>query len=515
MRSRAIETLAVAGLAAIVTAIIAMPVLLAPSERIFGMPIAGHHHDPFTFMRQIAGPIVPGVYLQPATDVPAALIARGTGPIAAYNVLVLLSFPLAAAAAYLLARHFEIGPRWAAAAALAFAFSPFHVSHAAYHPHIAQTFWVPLYLLALWRCMDRPAPASMAMLGVSVAGVTLSNFYGGLIAAVMTPAALLAYWYFMARLAPRALTRAAVTALSLAAIALLGVAYVLLAAPDLVANAGRYAAAPDDLVRYGARWWSYVTLPAAHPAAGSFVERFWHASGVDVGMLEQQLTLGWAVLGLALVAAIPSARRSRVASSRVLLLASVAAVAFVWSLAGGPGALLHSLLPMFRSYARFGIVVHLMAVLLAAMGAERLWHSQRAHARAICGVLLACVVAEYAVWPPWMTRDVLPTGAHRWIASQPAGARVLDCVPGGVEADSIRWLTGNRVTAYAAPFVDCTDPDLPVRLATAGYTHLLIRRRTPEGEWVAGRRTPEGLQRAAHFTDSDLYAVAALPEVRP
>src|SRR5688572_21394610 len=139
MHRRAIETLGVAALAALLIAIAALPVLRAPSDRIFGMPTAGHHHDPFTFMRQIDGPIVAGVYLQPATDVPAALVSRAAGPVAAYNLIVLLSFPLAAVAAFLLARHFEIGGPWAAAAAMAFAFSPFHLAHSAYHPHIAQT----------------------------------------------------------------------------------------------------------------------------------------------------------------------------------------------------------------------------------------------------------------------------------------------------------------------------------------------------------------------------------------
>ncbi len=95
------------------------------------------------------------MYSQPVTDIAGALLARVSGVVAAYNWLVLLSFPLAAAAAYLLARHLLLSPAGATVAALAFAFSPFHLAHAAYHPHIAQTQWMPLYLLALWRCLDQ------------------------------------------------------------------------------------------------------------------------------------------------------------------------------------------------------------------------------------------------------------------------------------------------------------------------------------------------------------------------
>src|SRR5204863_4454180 len=135
-----------------------------------------------------------GLYSQPITDLTGAAIARFTGAVSAYNWLVLLSFPLSAATAYLLARHLALRPAAALFAALLFAFSPFHLAHAAYHPHIAQTQWLPLYLLALWRCMDDATWIAMGFLAVATAAVTLSNFYGGLIAAVITPVAIGGYW---------------------------------------------------------------------------------------------------------------------------------------------------------------------------------------------------------------------------------------------------------------------------------------------------------------------------------
>src|SRR6185436_10370703 len=192
---RLAEAAAVSVLATIVTAAIAAPVLRAPSERIFGDEIVGRHHDPFTVMQQFERPGSLGLYAQPVTDLTGAAIARLTGAVAAYNWLVLLSFPLSAAAAYLLARHLALPAAGALLAALLFAFSPFHVAHAAYHPHIAQTQWLPLYLLALWRCIDDATWRAVAFLAVATVTVTLSNFYGGLIAAVITPMAIGVYWF--------------------------------------------------------------------------------------------------------------------------------------------------------------------------------------------------------------------------------------------------------------------------------------------------------------------------------
>src|SRR5258708_29395859 len=189
VRGRVVDLVAVSALATMITLVIAAPVLYAPSERVFGTDIVGRHHDPFTVMQQFDRPLTMSVYSQPVTDMTGALLARLSGPVAAYNWLVLFSFPLSAVAAYLLARHLSLSPAGATLAALAYAFSPFHLAHAAYHPHVAQTQWIPLYLLALWRCMDDASPAAVAFLAAAAAAVTLSNFYCGPPPAPVTPPA--------------------------------------------------------------------------------------------------------------------------------------------------------------------------------------------------------------------------------------------------------------------------------------------------------------------------------------
>jgi hypothetical protein len=508
MPVRAREIAAVAFAASVITAAIAVPVLRSPSERIFGAPLAGHHHDPFTFMQMIERPMAGGVYAQPATDVPAAFIARAAGPVAAYNWIVLLSFPLAAVAAYLLARHAGLLPVWAGAAGFAFAFAPFHIAHAAYHPHVAQTYWIPLYLLALWRCLDRPTPVAIALLLAAAAGVALSNFYGGLIAAVMTPAVVAAYglWGNRSGLA----RRMAVTSSVVAAISAAGLAYVWYAARPIVTDPAAYTAPAADLIRYGARWWSYLLPPALHPVLGASSERILNAAGVDVGLLEQQVMPGIGVLMLAAVALVAWRRRApgEAVRSSIPILAALAAVAFVWSLAGGPSAWLYPVLPMFRAYARFGVVVQLMAALLAAVGAQYLWRRGTTAARVACALLVAVTAVEYAVWPPALSRPIVPTLAHRWAGAQAGPGRVLDCAaPTGASAAE-RWATRYRVRPAAPPFDDCTEPNVADKLAAAGFTHLIVRRESAEGRWLARRRTP-GLQRAAAFDDSDVFAIAA------
>ncbi|MEO8678256.1 MAG: hypothetical protein ABI665_04370 [Vicinamibacterales bacterium] len=521
MRERAAEVLAVAALAAILTVVIAAPVLLAPSERVFGMEIVGRHHDPFTVMQQFERPFHLGTYSQPVTDGAGALLSRVTGAVAAYNWIVLLSFPLSATAAYLLARHLRLSRTGAAVAALAFAFSPFHLAHAAYHPQVAQTQWLPLYLLALWRCVDRPAPLSIGALFAATCAVTLSNFYGGLIAATLTPVALVSYWLATLQAYPHAWRRLGITVASLSGMAAAGVLYVSSAAATVLANRDSFAFPREDLFLYSAKWWSYLVPPVAHPWLGPAAMRFWEDAGVRKGLLEQQVSLGWGIVALGLVAIYWWIKQDRPPASRarVPVLVAVAVAALLCSLSPErtigaftierPSGFLYTLMPMFRSYARFGVIVQLMAAVLAGVGVDQLRQFASRRARFAGVALLALAAGEYAVAPPALWRDVLPTTAHRWVMQQPGRVQVLDCTPFSAESASVPWLTGGRTRVLGGMITDCTEPHLSQTLAANGYTHVLVRHGSSAEPSFTDPHTLEGLSVAAHFNDGSVFAVTA------
>ncbi|MHB8837202.1 MAG: hypothetical protein ACYC9Y_16045 [Candidatus Methylomirabilia bacterium] len=517
--------LAVAALALVITVVIAAPVLLAPSERLFGREIVGRNHDPFTVMQQFLRPISLGLYSQPVTDAVGALFARLMHPVAAYNLLTLLSFPLSAASAFLLGRHLALSPGGAALTALVYAFSPFHLAQAAYHVHIAQTQWFPLYLLALFRCLDEPAPRAVGLLAVATACVTLSNFYGGLIAAVITPVAIAAYWLGRAKAGGRSTRGLLVTLGSLVLLAASGIAYVWSVAPGVLADPAAIAFRRADLFRYSAKWWAFLVPPVQNPFVGDSARRLWLDFGVGGSLFEQQVSLGWGIVALGLIAIFRWLARDRqpAALGNVPIIAALALAALLCSLSPErrigpftivrPSGILYSLVPMFRAYARFGVIVQLMAALLAGIGLDWLCRTGTRRGKIATAALLLLAVGEYAVWPPSLWRDVLPTAAHRWVVRQPVRVRVLDCVRAAPEEAAVPWLTGRRVVLAGDTFGDCTVPDLPGKLATAGFTHLLVRSESRTGQWFASHPLPGGLGRAEHFRDSDLFAV--LPPVPP
>jgi hypothetical protein len=170
-----------------------------------------------------------------------------------------------------------------------------------------------------------------------------------------------------------------------------------------------------------------------------------------------------------------------------------------------PSALLYPIVPMFRSYARFGVIVQLMAALLAGIGAARLVANGTGTSRGVAAALVTLAIADYMVWPPALSRDVLPTAAHRWLMQQTSGPRVFDCAPLTVESSSIVWLTGGRI-GLAAADDDCAEPQLPSRLWAAGFTRLLVRD-TWERQWLRDHGDNEGLRLEARFADADIFSM--------
>jgi hypothetical protein len=513
------------------TLLMAAPVLRAPSQRLFGSgEVLGSedpNRDPLVVIEQFRSGVVPAPYLQPLTDLPGRALSRLLGPVAAYNVLVLATFPLSAAAAYLLARHVLGCHLGAMVAALAYAFLPFHVTQAAGHPHVAQTQWLPLFFLALWRCVDRPDLPRALMLVAAAGATALADFYAGFMAAVISPVALAAYGIVSPAGAPAGRLRGlAVASLGLAAAAAAGLALIHHFAPSVILRPGPLAFARSELFAWSAKWWSYLVPPVEHPLWGSSVRSVWASHGLGEPALEhQQVGVGFSVLVLAALPLYLRLRGDRgslaVRSAPVLACVAIAAVLCSLSperwigsfLFVRPSALLYEVAPMFRAYARFAVVAGLMVALLAGAGAAWLWRRPTPNGRRAAALLLVLAALEYAPFPPWRWRDVLPTRAHRWLAAQKGSLRVLDCAPSSRGSDALAVsLLGHDVSLLGAPaFDDCGVPRLADKLRARGYTHVVVRRDSPTGAWLAGNPAAEGLARGLDFEDSRILEVTAEP----
>jgi hypothetical protein len=513
-----------ATVAIVLTLAMAAPVVLSPSTRIFGSGVVGTHYDPFVVMRQFAGQAVPAPYLQPATDWVGRALARVLSPVAAYNAVVLSTFPAAAVLGYLLAFAITRSVMASAVAGLAFAFSPFHVAHAAYHPHIAQVQWIAAYLAALWWCLHGFSVKKAAVLVLATALAVASNFYGGFIAMTLTPAIVPLFW-----ISPspdgqhaRAWRDLGWTTATLATLAVAGLAAAAVVLPGGLHPGALPRVDPGDLFRYSARWWAHLVPPVDHAVLGRFARAFWRGRG-DAGLLEQQVYLGFGVLALAAIGVYSAVRHTRdegqVSVRTVAALVALGAIALVCSLSPErtidgwrivrPSAFLYLVAPMFRAYARFSVVVQLVAAVLAGIGADALWRSKVRAARAVVVALLAVVVFEYAPIP-WRSRDVLPTTAHRWLAGRGVRSPVFDCSRPTLSGIETSWLAGFPIQYLSPGRPNCGEPNLGVQLRAVRVADVIVRPNRPEWATLVNH-PPEGLRLVYRGADAAVLEVVAGP----
>lgn len=508
--------LTVAG-ATLLTLLLAWPVLLHPTERVFGTEIVGRHHDPFTVIQQIAGGPVSRVHLQPATDWVGRAFAWFLPPVSAYNLLVLLTFPLAAWCAYLFAFAVTESVVASVFAGFVFAFAPFHLAHAAYHPHISQVHWVPLYLLALWRSAHRFTGGGAVVLAATAAVAVLANAYHALVLAAVTPGALLLFWLTPRRGGERASASNVVkTGVFLAAAAVVAVAALRLVAPAVFSPG--VVVSRDELFVYSARWWAYLVPPVGHWVLGDRARQVWAAYGIGDGLLEQQVFIGWSVVvlcGVSLVrwwrdrTAFPCVPAC-LALAFIAVFCSISPERLVWGVGWHrPSALFYLLMPMFRSYARFAVVVQCCVAVVAGVGLAALWNTRRT--RLVAVGLLAATLFEYAPSQPgW--RDVLPTSAHRWLVRNTSAQSAFDCAPWTVADSNLSWLAGRHVELFGNAVPDCAESELASKLRALGFHYLVVRSDGPQRRYAPGDDAP-GFSRIYAAADGEVFAIddAATP----
>jgi hypothetical protein len=345
---------------------------------------------------------------------------------AAYNSAVILSLLLAALAAFGLARHLSRSTEAAVVAAILFAFAPF-VSVRYAHIQLLVTAGLPLSLWTLHRFVDRPSPWRAAAISGAIAFAGLSCGYYGFFAAIAVGLGMI--YYGVSRGLWR---RPAYLALCAAAAAGTGILILPFFLPylDLLRDAQPFRTL-DDARQYSATWRSYLTSTA--PLHRALIDRVLEFNQADVP--ERVLFPGILSCGFG-TWAIVSAIRTRVPREvagvegprrieTVGFYGVVAAVAAWFSLGprGGLYAAAYDVVPawsLLRAPSRFGILVTLALVVLAAVGMAGVLDSRRG--RRWLGLVLAALAVADVAAVPWDVREAVPVpAAYRLLAKLPPG----------------------------------------------------------------------------------------------
>jgi len=369
----------------------------------------------------------------------------------AFNLLLLVTFPLTGLTTYILVKSLTHSDLSGLVAGYMFAFCPYHFWQSYAHFSLAQTQWLPLYLLALIRVTSGRGRQITSFLFLLLAFFLLffTSFIYGYFALVLTGLWLLVdlgyrflrrekYWSWKFLISM-------VIFFSLAGLVSFFYfsQFTRLETELGVTHEGRDL---DHALALSARPWDYLLPAYDHPFFGRYIsdlrDSFWRLTR-DWRMAspfkpESILFLGFTPLFLALVGVLGRKREGANGNQLVSRLVWVAFGFFLLSLPpylplGGvrlyfPSFLLFKVFPTYRVMARLGVLVMLMVSVLAGFGLKPLLSRFSYRVRyLLLPLICSLIVWEFLNVPPfhWTDFSQIPS-YYSWLREQPGDFIVAD-----------------------------------------------------------------------------------------
>ena len=471
------------------------------------------HHINAYFCPVMASPF--GLDLTLAPTYPVAdsinkLLSVYLGEIAAYNLDILISFVLAAIFMYLLVYKLTSNKLASFFSAIIFSFCPYHVARAWQHPGLAQIQWFLLYILSLCNLRERATKKNIILCAAGFSLIALFNYYYAYFAfIVMLTFAVFVFatdkkiafgdnlnvrfsvvrkvLYTFLHHKKGSLKTIRAIFISLAGSFLLLSPIILpiikkaLFVPktkDLVA--GGYLRNFLDLFEQSAKPLSYFLPATVHPVFGKFTENFVGTRFYGMSLTEHTLYLGWVPLLLALYAFNIWRKNKKLRFTNYGLRITehdnfyigffifLAIVAWFfsqppWWQIGPlkiymPSFFMYKILPMFRAYCRFGVIVMLAVSVLAGFGIKFILGRFKNQKIRIVVTSLFCglVLFEFWNWPPYKVIDVSSVPAvYYWLKRQP-GTFIIAEYP--LDADSPNEMYRFYQTVHEKKIINGTIP---------------------------------------------------------
>jgi len=325
------------------------------------------------------------------------------GPVAAYNLVLLLGLWIGAIGMFLLVHEMTHRSFAALLAGFVFAFAPYHLTQALAHANLGSIHWWPFYVLFLRRALRRHQVTSALCAGLFAALTLWSGLHLALLLAVWT--ATYAGW----RLLPKTDSRTRSKHFCLRFVGIVGIVGVVtltLSAPVVLPVARDWhkmadlAAVFDEGMSNQTDLLAYLLPPSYHPLVGKYVFPFYHRFKSNETHMPY---LGYTVLALALVSLLSPRKEARfwlLSAGFWMLLAAGSAPRLngtVYSHIPLPYRLIEHLFPIsaIRVPDRFNLLVVLSLAVSTGLGAAQLGRRRRW----LLAPLMLLVLVEYLCIP--------------------------------------------------------------------------------------------------------------------
>ncbi len=511
----------------------------------------------------------------------------------AYNFILLLTFLLSTVTMYFLVHYFTKNRLASLIASFIYAFSPYHFAHAFCHIPQANIQWMPLYVLTLFKLDEKRTYGNALFCAFIFSLNVFSDYEYGYFMAVFT-IAFLAWkgWFGLRRKSkvqsPKSKVNQKDSLLHTCKVMLVAVVVTLAIIlpltshflPNIFVTPERYVRPFRDLTSNSARPLGYLLPSQDNPFFGKFTKRFIKSPFYGGHPTEHTLYLGWVGIVLSIVAVREWRRKNREQvrkweSERVsgnqrlsgyqvirlsgkkknrlpitdhrsrkavsfFLFAGIVALIFShspYTKIGNfrilfPSYFMYKILPMFRCYARFGIVVMLCVSVLAGIGLafilEKIRNTKKR--RIFLSVVLLLVFIEFAsTLPAPMVNAVDPPPVYEWLSKQEGDFTIVE-YPLETDYEYLFWqrihqkrlVNGAQPGTYAdevrKEIVDILKPKTPGILSYLGARYVIFH---PD-KYLKSEDVPvigevpdvgkqKGLKLVKTFEEARVYEVIAEP----
>ncbi|MFA4889286.1 MAG: hypothetical protein WC628_06910 [Candidatus Omnitrophota bacterium] len=380
------------------------------------------------------------------------------GNVLSFNIQVLSSFVLSGITMYMLVFYLSKETSAAIFSGIIYAFCPYHFSRAWQHLGLTQIQWMPLYLLTLLRLREKLSYKRMLLCIAALLLVISFEMHYAYFMYVATALLFICQLFFHKKESKTNLKLLKLIFI----IMIFGLFFVLPTAASVALKQLLFATKPlspsawgivrpfEDLFLYSAKPLSYFLPAISHPLFGKFTERFIGSQLYGVSLTEHVLYLGWLPLVLAFIvvrrwgkprkidlSAMPTGAREVNFYIVFFIFLAIGAWFFSqppwWNFLGFkiymPSFFMYKILPMFRAYCRFGIVVMLAVSVLAGFGLKFILEKFRSNKVkiALASFFSLLVLFEFWNWPPYKVIDVSKAqAAYSWIKEQPGDFAIAE-----------------------------------------------------------------------------------------
>lgn len=377
------------------------------------------------------------------------MLSISFGEILTFNVNILFSFITSCFFMYLLVSYLTKSKLSGFLAGIIYSFSPYHFVRAWQHLGLAHIEWLPLFLLFILKLKEEPKLKNVLLLAVGYLLIFSFDFYYAYFAVIVSAifCVFLIFYQFRDKvkkgvfvLQDVKLIFQIIAAFLFSIIILSPVIIAILKdifnapKPDMLSAYTTYHRPLGDLFSQSAKFLSYLLPASTHPILGKFTEMFVGTKLYGESFTEHTLYLGWVPLVLAFIAFRGWRRNRKSLVNQDFYIGFFIFLAIsVWLFSQPPlweiGPLkifmpswfMYKILPMFRAYCRFGIVVMLAVAVLAGFGLKFMLAGFKTANSKIAVAILFCVLVLFEFWnyPPLRVIDLSQVPAvYGWLKKQ-------------------------------------------------------------------------------------------------